>query len=131
MILPCTNRRVRSKFTVDESQIKKLVDFSTIFRGASEFEHLLTHQQSLILLPEFLSRVSNDFGSGNTLNSLLRIVHKYPLSEYHHSHPDGVSSLYEQVIAAAKKYLGPYSPVSVRFYTQIPLIQIPNSRYAA
>ena len=89
-------------------------------------------RQNLILLPPLLFEVCNDFVSANMLTSLLRIVHKYPLSEYHYSQPDGMSSLYEQVIAAAKKYLGPYSRVSVRFYTlRIPQIQIPNCRYAA
>ena len=98
----------------------------------SELERLSPPERNLILLPHLLSRICKDFPRGKTFNSLLRIVHKYPLSEYYYSKPDGLSLLYQQVIAAAKKYLGPYSRVSVRFYTlRIPLIRIPNCRYAA
>ena len=100
--------------------------------GRNEFERLLGHKRNLILLPQFLSRVSNDVASRNTLNSLLRIVHKYPLLEDDYSKSDELSSLYKQVITAAEKYLGPYSRVSVQFYTmRTPLIQIPNCRYMA
>ena len=63
--------------------------------------------------------VSNDFARGDTFNSLLRIFHKYPLLEDDYSKSDGLSSLREQVITAAEKYLGPYSRVSVRYYTRI------------
>ena len=72
-----------------------------------------TWLRTVILLP---LRVSNDFGSGNMFNSLLRIVHKYPLREEDYK-SDELSPLYQQVITAAKKHLEPYSPVSVRFYT--------------
>ena len=97
-----------------------------------DFEHPLGIKRKLILLPVLLSMVSDDFAGGNTLNSLLRIVHKYPLLEDDYSESDELSPLYQQVIAAAKKYLGPYSRVSVRFYTmRTPLIQIPNYRWTA
>jgi hypothetical protein len=100
--------------------------------GRNEFERLLGHKRNLILLPQFLSRVSNEFPSGNSLNSLLRIVHKYPLLEDDYSKSDELSSLYKRVITAAEKYLGPYSRVRVRFYTmRIPLTQIPDCRYVA
>ena len=122
---------MQKKFTVDESRIERSVghlpdDWSSI----SRFEHPSTHQRSLILLPHLLSKVSTDFASGDAFNNLLRIVHKYPLREDDYSKSDELSPLYQQVVAAAKKYLGPYSQVSVRFYTmRISLIQIPNFRY--
>jgi hypothetical protein len=50
--------------------------------------------------------VSGDPASGNALNNLLRIVHKYPLLEYNYDQPDGLSSLRKQVITAAEQYLG-------------------------
>ena len=84
----------------------------------SELE-LLAHRRSLILLPQLLSRVSNDLASKNALNNLLQIVHKYPMSKYYYLgyfrdlYPLD-ELLYPQVVAAAEKYLG-YSEVSVRF----------------
>jgi hypothetical protein len=98
----------------------------------SNLRRLLGQKKSLTLLPQFLSRVSNDSASANALNSLLRIVHKYPLLEHSYDKSDGLSSLRKQVINAAEKYLVAYSQVSVRFYTmRISLIQIPHCRYAA
>jgi hypothetical protein len=85
--------------------------------GRNRFKFPLGLEQNLILLPPLLSKVFNDFASGNDFNSLLQIVHKYPLLEDDYPRSDGLSLLYQQVIAAAKKYLGPYSRVSVRFYT--------------
>jgi len=123
------------KFTVDESQIEKSVYIDSTNWGINESKLPLRLKQNLILLPllpPLLSRVSNDFASGNAFKSLLRIVHKYPLLEEDYSESDELSLLYQQAIAAADKYLGPYSRVSVRFYTmRITLIQIPNCRNAA
>lgn len=90
--------------------------------GKSKFKRLSAPERSLILLPQLLSRVSN--ASENTFNNLLRIVHKYPLLEDDYSESDKLPLLYQQVIAAAKQYLGPYSRIRVRFYMRIPLIQI-------
>ena len=69
---------------------------------------------NLILLPQFLSRVSNDSASGN---ELLRVVQKYPLLRYDDYKSNGLFSLRKQVSNAAAKYLGAYSRVSMRVYT--------------
>ena len=127
LIFLIRDRRARRKFTVDESQIENLADIY----GNLE-PPLGVKKQNLILLPQFLSKVSDDFASGKMLKNLLRIVHKYPLLEDDYSKSDELSSLYQQVNIAAEKYLGPYSRVSVGFYMmRIPLIQIRNFRYAA
>jgi len=100
------------------------------FNWGENFEDLL-NKQNLILLPQLLSKVSNDFSNGDMLNGLLKIFHKFPFLEDDYSTSDELSSLCKQVIAAAEKYLGPYSRVSMRFYTmRILLIQIPNCSYA-
>ena len=122
-----------TKFTVNETHIAGLVQIfrfrHSAVRGSKPIVEQLDYEPNLILLPQFLSKVSNDFASRNTL---CRIVHKYPLLERNHYMWDGLSSLRKQVITAAEKYLGPYSQVIVRFYTiRIPLIQIPHCRYAA
>ena len=102
------------------------------FNWGENFEDPL-YKQNLILLPQLLSNVSNDlaaFASGDMLNGLLQVFHKYPFLEHDYSTSDELSSLCKQVITAAEKYLGSYSRVSVRFYTMpILLIQIPRCRY--
>jgi hypothetical protein len=103
-------------------QIKKSapifrIKYTELGGGRKKFERLLGHKPNLILLPQFLSRVSNDSASGNALNHLLRIVHKYPLLEHNYDKSDGLSSLRKQVMTAAEKHLGAYSQVSERFYT--------------
>jgi len=88
-------------------------------------------EANLILLPQFLSMVSNDPSSGNGFNNLLRLVHKYPLLEFNHDKVDGLFSLRKQAFNAAEKYLGVSSQASVQFYTMwISLMQILNYRYA-
>ena len=71
------DRSAQKEFTVDESQIAKLVQTQPI--EYNDFTSLLGHTQNLILLPQFLSRVSNDFANGDVLSNLLRTAHKYPL----------------------------------------------------
>ena len=65
------------------------------------------------------------------LNSLLRIVHKYPLLEEDYSELDELSPLYRQVVAAAEKYLGPYFRVSAILHDVKHTDTIPNCRYTA
>jgi hypothetical protein len=112
-------------------QIFPIATYSGLIGGTYGSESPLGHEKNLILLLQFLSRVSDDPASGDALNNLLRIVHKYPLLEHNYDQSDGLSSLRKQVITATEKYLGAYSQVSVRFYTmRISLIQIPHFRYA-
>jgi hypothetical protein len=118
------------EFTVDESQIATSVQLFPIHTGSlsGSGHRLFRPKPKLILLLQLLSTVSNDFARGNTFNSLLRIFHKYPLLEDDYSESDELSPLYQEVITAAETYLGTYSRVSVRYYTRILLIQIPNCR---
>jgi hypothetical protein len=120
---------VHEKFTEDESRIQSSVHHCSVHLvlGYDVADgHILMNrfngppstadQRSLILLPHLLSKVSSD-ASGSAFISLLRIVHKYPLRAGYYSDSDELPPLYQQVVAAAEKYLGPYSRVSVRFYT--------------
>jgi hypothetical protein len=106
------------------------IAYSGLSGGRNNSESPSGHARKLILLLQFLSRLSDDPASGNALDSLLRIVHKYPLLEHNYDQSDGLSSLRKQVITVAEQYFGAYSQVSVRFYTiRISLIQIPHYRY--
>jgi hypothetical protein len=106
-------------FTEDECRIRDSVDIMPPNWG-EDFEDVF---DKLKLLPQLLSRVSDDFASGDMFNGLLRIFHKCPLLEDDYSTSDELSSLCKQVITAAEKYLGPYSRVSVQFYT-MPILLI-------
>jgi len=119
-LLILRDRNVRKEFTESESEIVKLVQRFRIklsggVKKKKTVELMSDDEANLILLPQFLSMVSNDSLSGNELNNLLRLVHKYPLLEFNHDKLDGLFSLRKQAINAAEKYLGVSSQASVEF----------------
>ena len=119
VIFPCTKQGAQREFTADESLIAKSVHISrdkyrVLSRDPTRsVESMSGDELNLILLPQFLSRISNDSASGNALHKLLRLVQKYPLLEYDDYKVDGLFSLQKHVSNVAANF----PRVSVRLYT--------------
>jgi hypothetical protein len=92
---------VQQNLTFYESLMVASVEYYQITEwswGTKSVQFTIEDEAALILLPQFISKVSNDASEGMLAN-LIQVIHKYPLLKYHYG--DNLDLLRNQVAAAA------------------------------